>query len=499
MNNRQKSVRNFIYAALSQVITMAFGFLIPRMLVVGYGSQVNGLLSSLEQFLVYLSLFEAGVGAASLQTLYRPVAEAKWEDINSILAATNELYKRTGRFYLLSLIGLALVYPLVVQSDLTYPVIFGTVFFSGIGNVITFYFQSKYTVLLQAEGKNYITTNVLMVADVAISITKVVLIYLGVNVVAILGSVFLIKAVQVSFLVWYIRRKYPMLDLSVKPNYGAVAQKKYALVHQISYLVFNYTDVLILTVVCGLKTVSVYTMYKRISAYLDQILNIVMNSVSFLLGQTRQTDLQRYRKMIDLMESLYSALAYSFYAVALYLYLPFMRLYTRGVSDANYVDGKIAVLFVAIGLLSHTRLPMVRTIEYSGHFKQTASRAVAEAVINLTVSFLGVALWGIYGVLLGTVAALLYRTNDIIIYANTKCLDRKPWKTYSIYLVDLAVLAATTVVFPFLFGRFVIDSYVTLVLVAVGVTGCALIMFLLAQILVFRHCREGLRELLRRF
>ena len=56
MNNKQKTIRNFLYAALSQLIAIGFGFIIPRMWVVGYGSQVNGLISSLDQFLVYLNL-----------------------------------------------------------------------------------------------------------------------------------------------------------------------------------------------------------------------------------------------------------------------------------------------------------------------------------------------------------------------------------------------------------------------------------------------------------
>ena len=497
MNNKQKTIRNFLYAALSQLIAIGFGFIIPRMWVVGYGSQVNGLISSLDQFLVYLNLFEAGVGAASLQALYRPVSEENWDDINSILAATSDYYKKTSRLYFFGLLCLAIAYPVIATSDLPYFVVFFAVLFSGLGNVAAFYFQSKYVVLLRAEGRHYLATNIVMAFNILISLTKVVLIFLGVNVVLILAAICVIQCAQVGCIVWYMRKKYPQIDLSAKPNYAAVAQKNYALVHQVVTLIFNNTDVIILTVLCGLKTVSVYAMYKMIVSHLDQVLTIVYNSVSFLLGQTRQINLERYKRMIDLTESVYSALAYAFYAVALYLYLPFMRLYTRGVTDANYVDQKLAVLFVAIALLSQSRVPMVQTIEYSGHFKQTAPRAIAEAAINLSVSLVGVALWGIYGVLLGTVAALLYRTNDIIIYANTKCLYRKPWKTYAIYLVNLLVLLSTTVVFPFLFGGLAMDSYPSLVLTAVCVTACSVAMFLLAQLAVFPHCRQGIRHILR--
>ena len=57
------------------------------------------------------------------------------------------------------------------------------------------------------------------------------------------------------FISWYIRKNYKWLDLSVKPDFKAIAQRGAVFMHQISSLVFSNTDVLILTFVSGLKTV----------------------------------------------------------------------------------------------------------------------------------------------------------------------------------------------------------------------------------------------------
>ena len=43
-------------------------------------------------------------------------------------------------------------------------------------------------------------------------------------------------------------------------------------------------------------------------------------------------------------------------------------------------------------------------------------------------------------VLIGTIAALFYRTNDVIIYANWNILGRKPWKTYRRWIQNLLVM-----------------------------------------------------------
>ena len=59
MDNKQKSIKNLVYTAMSQLISIAFGLILPRLFVTSYGSEVNGLLNSLGNFLICLSLFEA--------------------------------------------------------------------------------------------------------------------------------------------------------------------------------------------------------------------------------------------------------------------------------------------------------------------------------------------------------------------------------------------------------------------------------------------------------
>ena len=87
-----------------------------------------------------------------------------------------------------------------------------------------------------------------------------------------------------------------------------------------------------------------------------------------------------------------------------------------------------------------------------------------ESVINIVVSLACVFRFGIYGVLLGTIAALLYRTNDMIIYANKKILHRSPWKTYRRWLVNLALFIAVTVLSKPLFARIALDTYPRIIL-----------------------------------
>lgn len=104
--------------------------------------------------------------------------------------------------------------------------------------------------------------------------------------------------------------------------------------------------------------------------------------------------------------------------------------------EINYILPWLPELMCIVDILDCARIPSNNLITYSGHFKQTQWRSIMESAINLCSSIALVLVWGIYGVIAGTILALVYRTNDIIIYANTKILARSPWKTYRLWLVN---------------------------------------------------------------
>ena len=70
------------------------------------------------------------------------------------------------------------------------------------------------------------------------------------------------------------------------------------------------------------------------------------------------------------------------------------------------------------------------------------------------ISLIGVARFGIYGVLLGTIAALLYRTNDMIIYANHVIMKRSAIPTYRRWIRN--IILSICVAFA---GRFLPSEY----------------------------------------
>lgn len=70
----KKAIKNIIFSLTLQIITIICGFIVPKLIISSYGSDVNGLITSISQFLAYITLLEAGFGPVIRSTLYKPIA-----------------------------------------------------------------------------------------------------------------------------------------------------------------------------------------------------------------------------------------------------------------------------------------------------------------------------------------------------------------------------------------------------------------------------------------
>lgn len=458
---------------MQQLLTLIFGLIVPRLFIQTYGSEMNGLLSSLGNIYSYLALVEAGVGTVAIQALYGPLGRDDKKSVNAIMAATASYYNRAGFVYLLGVLVIAVGYPLTVSTTIPFWTVFALTILSGMGGVINFWVQGKYMVLLQAEGKKYLMSITTMVIYVSQNIIKIVLLLRGFDVVAIHVGYFIISLLQMLFYLYYIRKNYAWLDLKAEPNKAALNQSNAVFVQQITWMICSNTDILVLTYVArDLKAVSVYTVYLMVFSTVEKLFSTFFGSFHYLLGQKYNTDKAGYMPMHGAYECLSMTGSFALYTIAFLLTTPFMRVYTAGITDVAYVDPWLPFLFTFMHLLSSSREASSRVINFAGHFKQMQWRAILESAINIVASVILVKKLGIYGVLIGTIIAYLYRTTDIIIYANRRILERSSWHTYKLWLLNMVFFGLLC--FGFSFIDLTVASFAGFFLTAVpvGMTVC---------------------------
>ena len=87
---------NMISGMVLQFFTLVSGFILPKIILTCFGSEVNGLVSSLNQFLSYITLVEGGITGVIIANLYKPIVEQDNNKISSVLVTADRFYKKIG-------------------------------------------------------------------------------------------------------------------------------------------------------------------------------------------------------------------------------------------------------------------------------------------------------------------------------------------------------------------------------------------------------------------
>lgn len=444
-NNKQRSrsimrtrqaFKNMMTSLLLQMTLAISGIIVPRLFTEVYGSTVNGFVSSVSQFITYMFLVEAGIGAAGTVALYGPLAKKETDNVSEIVAGAKSFYMRSGWIFAALVAALMVVYPMIVADEIADTgFVRVMIFILCINGIIDYFYLGKYRVLLRADQKEYIISLIQIAGTIVMTIVSVILIQMNVSaliVKAVAAIVYILRSLAVGV---YVKMKYKWIDFHAKPNLQAFDQRWAALLHQVVGMIVTNTDVVLLTLLLkdnALVEVSVYSAYSLVAYALSGLMNSISNGLGAGFGQViSQKETGVLRKSFNDFEYLYFLLIFIAYTCMGILLYPFIKLYSVSFADAEvYVRWSLVALFTLCGLFQSIRLPGLTIICAAGHFKQTETRAILEAVINLGVSIALIGSLGIVGVLIGTCMSYLYRTTDVIVYNAKNFLSGSLSKTW---------------------------------------------------------------------
>lgn len=466
---KSKSKANVLAGLTYQIINTVMGLILPYLFITQFGSETNGLLNSITQLYVYLQIFEAGVGTATRQALYKPLIKNDKKSVNSILAATHIYYKRTGYLYFAFVVLLSLIYPYLVVSQISYKTITLVILLQGFASAWSYYVQAKYNVLLRADGRVYVQYALLLCSSILRNAGKIIAIKLGCDIIIVQAINLLVAMIESFLVILYIKKRFKWLNFKCKPDFTAINQKNYVLIQWIAWLIFNHTDVMMLTLICrDLRIVSVYSLYTLVFTAIQNVLESIRNSYQFKIGQMYSVShgdaTCYYRKY----RVIYTVVMFALCTTCMILISPFISLYTKNVRDTNYLLKYLPELFFLSNVFYSLREVYRQPIDAAGHFKRSQYIVVLEMILNLSITFALISRYSIHGALIGTIIALAIGLVMTIKYDYTHILVKSYMKDDFILIVACGIIAAA-----FCRGRSLltvgIDSYLQLVFRSVAI------------------------------
>lgn len=198
---------------------------------------------------------------------------------------------------------------------------------------------------------------------------------------------------------------------------------------------------------------SVYGVYHMVTVGLWGVLKMATTGIYSIFGNLLVSgDRAKFQKAYSDFECLYHMAVTILFGVAAVLIVPFVKLYTHGISDANYDVPLLGMLIIFEALTTHSKIPFELMISASGQFHEVKRDNLAQIAVSViagtVLGLLGLpfsAERSLCGIVLGVSLGNLTYTALQLRYVpkHITALDWKPslWRILRTF-VTTAVIAA---------------------------------------------------------
>lgn len=450
MTRSQKLFLNSIVGVFSQMISIVCGLILPAAILVAYGSSANGLTNSIGQFLGFIQLCELGVGAVVQSALYKPLADGDTYRVSCILKSSKKFFRIIGTILLVYVVLLCAIYPrMITEYDFIFVCLM--IIAISVNSFANYYLGMNNSLLLQADQKAYIPLGSQAIAVILNTVVCLLLIRFGATLLVVKMSTAVIYLIRPIVMWVYVKKNYS-IDYSVNYDEEPINQKWNGLAQHFASVIVDHTDTVVLTIFTTLADVSIYAVYYMVVSSMRSMINSSLSGVQAAMGNMiSRGELDTLKVFFNKIEWVLHTIVVLLYSVAGVLIVPFVLIYTKNVKDANYNVPFFASLIVIANAGFCLQSVYKLIVKAAGHYKETQLASVIEAVINVISSVILVSKYGLIGVAIGTILAMLYRLIYHIWYIKKNIIYRSyslACKQFLVDVVTVSVIVAITYLIP---------------------------------------------------
>ncbi len=424
MTRRKKLLMNTGMALIYQAVTLVCGFVLPKFIIPYFGSATNGLINSITQFLTIITLCECGVGAVVQSALYKPLADKNDDEISKIVISSNRFFNNIVRILIGYIVVLCIVYPIIVKNEFSEIYTISLLMILALSYFAQHYLFLTYRLLLNADQASYVQLGAHSLALIVNTLLTVLLIRFGASVHLVkLGSVvaFMIQPIVIQL---YVKKHYK-LNLKLRLAEEPLKQKWNGLAQHVASVVQGNVPTVVLTLFSSLENISIYSVYYLIVHGIRQIIVSLNTGVKAMLGNMlAKNEMETLNKTFSTVEFMFHTVVTLFFTITGILIIPFVKIYTGNFTDANYIQPLFSI-FMTLGQAAYClRIPYEIMVHAAGHYKQTQTSSIIEAVLNVVTAVVFYFVFGLEGVAVSLIIAMGYRTVYLVFYIQDNILHR---------------------------------------------------------------------------
>lgn len=410
MSRMKSSIRNIMFTILGSVVTMLLQLVNRRVFINYLASDYLGLNGLFSDILSMLSLSEMGIGTAMIYALYKPVAEKDNGKIKSLMQLYKRLYISIGCFVLI--VGVALTPFLHIfikeMPEIPYIHLYYVMFVVDSG--MSYFYTYKRSLII-CNQENYISSTTTMLSNICVRIVQLIFLIATHNYFLFLLTQIIFTRLENIVISKIADKKYPfLLEKDIEPlkkeDTESIKKNIFAMMaHKMGNVIVNGTDNLIVSKIMGLSVLGLYSNYalliNAISGLISKIFSAVTASIGNLVVEKNKEETEKvFYKILFMNYWIFDVCAICFYC----LLQPFVKLW---VGERFLLSNITVYVIVLLFYLNGMRRTVLEFRNATGIFWYDRYKAIIEAITNLVVSIPLTYIWGVMGVKMGSVIALL--------------------------------------------------------------------------------------------
>ena len=401
---------SIVVSLIARVVTLVCGLIVTPLLLKAFGTELYGATASITQFLSFITLLNGGVSGVSRAALYKPLADNDMDAVGKIIYEIRKFYKIVGSIFTVYVIVLACSFRAISHTDVVdWLTSFLLVIVISITTFAQYFIGISNAILLTAAQRVYLLQLNTIITTLLNMIMVVVLVHVHSNIVIVKLVSSAVYALSPVLMWVYVKKIFVHLKPK-KSDEIVLTQKWTGLGQHVAGFLHGNVDIAVLTVLSDLNLVAVYSVYNMVIANIYNVVSAFTSGMEAVFGDMlAKRETEKLKQTFDVYDTGISYVSGLLFSVTTVMIVPFVKIYTEGVEDANYIRPAFAVILALATYYFTARMPYHSMVVAADRFKQTRSAAYGEAIINAVLSVILVWKFGLIGVAIGTLVADLFR------------------------------------------------------------------------------------------
>lgn len=442
---KSNSLKNFVTSTIPFVILIFLGFWKINVWQKTLDEDVYALNQLFFQIFAYLSLAEAGIGALVQKEYYKLFAADDKEKICIYYTLSKKMLRKVCYIIAAMGVGVSFFLPILAKGNELSTQYMQKIFVLFLMKSLVEYFMFSPRFVLQADQKIYKLNVQMNIYKILEGLMETILIMYGIPYEWVLILSFILRVIMNLHLNQIVFREYPWL-MTVKDTLGVnISGMSHVFLYKIVSVVYENVDVLLISAYVNPLSVIIYSNYKYITKYLNDMLYMVGNSITSSLGNLLYSEEnERSFDTYEMINTMFYFIA-CFLTVALgYCMNSFIAIWV-GADKVFDTTAFACILF----LFYHNvvRRPQYMLKDIFAFYKELQAVSVVETILNLGLSFLLVNFYGIRGVVIATViSTLLTNFWYFPLFLYKKVFDKKPWLDLVKYICSIICIVVVLII-----------------------------------------------------